>query len=415
MNRRTFLKATAGSMAVPAFLTQRLAAQPALSAAETERIRAQIDRQRPSRLKQLPPDFNARVGAAHVAGKYHLTSKPFLIEGAEKLLELGTRLGKFWFMPNGAAHDYPFNSQWGQYANFVELAKSEYFASVFAMPFATIFLEAHSPVEQRWRSGGNGPDFYERVTREFYDLTAHLYRTCRERQVTFILQHWEGDWFVRGRGGELWNPPPSDWRELCQRMVKWLSARQAGVTKARAEFGAGSKCRVAHATEVNRVVDFWNGIPTMVEHVLPNVEMDLISYSAYDGLKDGLTLWRCLEEIRKHARTGPLFGPGAICVGEIGRPENEKPDRLVEHWDEWLGAAFAAKALYVVHWELYCNEPAKSAKDIKPPLNDPAQLRGFWLVKPDGSLGESGKYLAGLWKRAQSLNKKPRMNTDEHG
>jgi len=400
MNRRTFLKAAAGSIAIPALLKPSLAAQPALSAAETERIREQIDSHRPSRLKKLPSSFTARVGAAHVAGKYHLTTKPFLLEGAEKLLELGTRLGKFWFMPHGAAHDYPFNSHWSEYRNFVELAKSEYFTSVFALPLSTIFLEAHSPVEQRWRSGGNGPDFYARVTEEFYDLAAHLYRTCHERPITFILQHWEGDWFVRGRGGELWNPPPPDWRELCQRMVKWLSARQAGVAKARAEFGPTSKCRVAHATEVNRVLDFWNGVPTLLEHVLPNVELDLVSYSAYDGLKDGVTLWRCIEEIRKRARTGALFGPGAVCVGEIGRPENEHPEQIAEHWDEWLGAAFAASALYVAHWELYCNEPSKLGKEAKPPLTDPAQLRGFWLVKPDGSLSVSGKYLAGLWKRA---------------
>jgi hypothetical protein len=116
--------------------------------------------------------------------------------------------------------------------------------------------------------------------------------------------------------------------------------------------------------------------------------------------KDGVTLWRCIEEIRKHARAGSLFGPGAVCVGEIGRPENEHPEQIAEHWDEWLGAAFAAKALYVAHWELYCNEPSKLGKEAKPPLTDPAQLRGFWLVKPDGSLSVSGKYLSGLWKRA---------------
>jgi len=400
MNRRAFLKIAVSSVAARGLLTQRALSQPALPSEEIQRIRNQIEAHRPSGLKELPADFRGRVGAAHVAGKYHLTTKPFLIEGAEKLLELGTRLGKFWFMPNGAAHDYPFNSQWGKYGNFVELAKSEYFASLFAMPFSTIFLEAHSPVEERWRSSGNGPAFYERVTQEFYDLTAHLYQTCHNRPVTFILQHWEGDWFVRGRGGELWNPPPPDWRERCARMVKWLEARQRGVTKGRNEHGLHAKCRVAHATEVNRVIDFWNGVPTMIEHVLPEVEMDLVSYSAYDGLKDGVTLYRCIEEIRKYARTGPLFGPGAVCVGEIGRPENEGPERIVEHWDEWLGAAFAARALYVIHWELYCNEPTKVAKDAPQPLKDPAQLRGFWLVKPDGSLSQSGKYLVDLWKRS---------------
>jgi hypothetical protein len=364
-------------------------------------ILQQIAAHRPSRRAKLPPDFRERVGATHVAGKYHLTPKPFLIEGAEELLELGTRLGKFWFMPDSSANSYPFNSQWTQYKTFVELANSDYFQQLFALPFATVILEAHTPSENGWLKSGLTDEFYQRVTQEFYELTGFLYRSYRDRSLTFVLQHWEGDWLVRGRGGELWNPPPADWKERCERMVKWLAARQAGVTKARAEYGAAARCRVAHAAEVNRVADAWNGIPTVTRHVLPGVEVDLVSYSCYDGLRDPLTLWKCIADIREHARTGPLFGPRAVYIGEIGIPENEQPERLAERWDEWLGVLLAADVRYTVHWELYCNEfSGKLAHPPKPPVKDSSQLRGFWLVKPDGAMSESGKYFRELWHRA---------------
>lgn len=367
---------------------------------ERERILKLINANRPIRLKQLPRDFRARVGAAHVAGKYHLTSKPFLIEGAEKLLELGTRLGKFWFMPGSGPREYPFNSAWGRYATFVELAKSDYFQQLFALPFETIILEAQSPAEHRWQRPGLGDGFYEAVTREFYDLAAHFYRTYRDRPLTVVLQHWEGDWMLRG-SGKLWDPPPDGWRERCERMRRWLAARQAGVTQARAEHGRGAKCRVAHAAEVNRVADLWRGIPTMTEHVLPGVELDLVSYSAYDSLTDPLRFWDAIAEIRRHARTGPLFGKGAVYVGEVGIPENEKPEDLAGRWDQLMGVMLAARVLYVAHWELYCNEFAgKPAQPPTTPVTDPKLMRGFWLVKPDGSLSESGKYFAALWKRA---------------
>ena len=401
MNRRQFLTSLAGATASPTVVFG------AVSEAD-DRIRSAIKAHRPSHLARLPRDLKARVGATHVAGKYHFTDKPFLIEGAHKLIELGTRLGKFWFMPGGTAHDYPFRSSWPRTANFVELAKTDYFAQLFALPFATFILEAQSPLENDWKSD-QPPRFYDEITREFRELTAHLYKSFRDRDVTFILQHWEGDWLLRGRGGAKWDPPPDNWPRLCERMARWLGARQAGVSAARADFAKENsealqgkpKCRVAHAAEVNRVVDAWKNIPTMTTKVLPHVELDLVSYSYYDSMSSPITLWKAVETIRQHARTGALYGQQAVFLGEIGIPENEQPNRLRERWDEFLGVALAMNIPYVVHWELYCNEINPRLKPApKPPVKNNSDVRGFFLVKPDGSLSESGKYLTSLWQRS---------------
>jgi hypothetical protein len=393
MNRRHFL-ATVGCSAV----------LPSLSfSAESEadaKIRSAIDAHRPSRVAKLPRDFKARVGATHVAGKYHFMSKPFLIEGAEKLIDLGTRLGKFWFMPHGAAHDYPFNSTWPKTKTFVELATTEYWEQVFALPFSTIVLEAHTSSEGGWR-GDKPQSFYDEVTREFHDLTAHFYKKFRERELTVILQHWEGDWMLRGKAGGMWDTPPNDWPKRCEQMAKWLAARQAGVTRARQKHGAGAKCRVVHAAEVNRVVDGWKNIPTMTAKVLPQVELDLVSYSYYDAMSSPVTLWKAVEEIRKHARTTGPFGARAVYLGEVGIPENEQPHRLRERWDEILGVMFAMDIPFLAHWEVFCNELNPKLKPAPmPPVKINSDVRGFFLVKPDGGLSESGTYLTELWSRA---------------
>lgn len=363
-----------------------------------EQLRARLAAARPSQLAKLPADFNARFGSAHVNGKYCLTEKPFLIEGAERLLALGTRLGKFWLEPASVRRTYPFHSQWGNYRTLVELARSEDFSQLWQMPFATFVLEAMAPVEEGWRKAGLPDDFYAAVTREYFDVTAHFYRTFRDRAVTVVLQNWEGDWLLRGHD-QKWAPPPPDWQQRCEQMQRWLTARQAGVAKARAEFSAGAKCTVAHAAEVNRVDDGFKGIPTMTRQVLPGVEVDLVSYSAYDGMNGGpLHFWRCLEEIRTHARTGPLFGPGALAIGEFGIPENASPKRITECYDEALGVMLAAKVRYAAHWQLYCNEFANEAQPPVP-VKDPKLMRGFWLVKPDDSLSEGGNYFSALWQR----------------
>lgn len=373
----------------------------AVAATEDEsQILKKIEAFRPSKLSRLPVNFNSIVGATHVAGKYHFTNKPFLIEGAERLLSLKTRLGKFWLIPRTIQSSYPFNSKWGEYKTLVDCIKSEYFRQVLDMPFDTFIFEAHAPIEESWRRSNPSDDFYKNVAKEFYDLTKYLYQNYSKRDVVFILQHWEGDWMLRGRAGEMWKEVPTNWQDLCQRMIKWLSARQEGVRTAREEFGKGAKCVVAHATEVNRVTDAWKNIPTVTRNVLPNVELDLVSYSAYDGMHDPLTMWKCIQEIKSNARTGSLFGKQAVYIGEIGIPENEQKNNLGERWDSLMGVFLATGMKYVVQWELFCNEIKPEAKNVSLPIKDGNLMRGFWLVKLDNTLSVAGNYFHSLWNRA---------------
>lgn len=394
VSRRDLLQASLLSPFVP---TLEATAPDSRLSTEDRQILALIEAHRPSRLKPLPRDFAARFGTTHVAGKYCLSSKPFLLEGAEKMLTLGTRLGKFWFDADRAARDYPFHSHWGSYRTLTELAKSEYYARLLDMPFATLMMEAMTPAERGWRDRDPPERFYTALSQEFFDVTAHLYRVCRDRPVTLVLQNWEGDWLLRGNFGS-WDRPPADWRTYCQRMSRWLAARQNGVARARERHGGTARCVVAHAAEVNKVTDAWKGIPTMTRNVLPQVEVDLVCYSAYDSFKSPLTFWKAIAEIRRHARTGPLFGRGAVAVGEFGIPENRDPDRIEERYDLALGVMLAAKVRFAAHWELYCNEFADGPQPT--PVRDGKALRGFWLVRPDGSLSKAGRYFQALWKRA---------------
>lgn len=365
-----------------------------------------INRHRPSVLPELPADFNERHGATHSDGKYHFTDKPFLVEGAEKILGLGAKLGKFWFAIDAAKKFYSFNSDWPASKNLLDLANTPYFQQVWDMPFKTILLTTTAPSEEGWRNPGQPPEFWEKISQDYYDIAAFFYEKFRDRPVTVVLQNWEGDWMLRGIG-KPWEPPPDDWRQRCERMQQWIAAKQEGVNRARREFAGKSRCTVAHAVEVNRVADAWKGIPTVTRDVLPGVEVDLVSYSAYDGINQGdpIRFWKCIDEIRDHIKTGPLFGPGAIMVGEYGIPENDAPDRIRERYDEMFGVMLAKNILYSAQWELYCNELAGKKEDLEKsppaiPVKDTKAVRGFFLVKPDGTLSEGGKFFQGLWNRS---------------
>ena len=59
----------------------------------------------------------------------------------------------------------------------------------------------------------------------------------------------------------------------------------------------------------------------------------------------------------------------------------------------------AQQVPWILHWELYCNEVAKLGGP-KRDVYRAEDLRGFWLIRPDGSLSYSGKYLKGLLAHA---------------
>lgn len=82
------------------------------------------------------------VGVNHVGGRYHFTEKPFLEEGADRMLELGSRTIKLW-LNRYPANNYPFNSDWKAHLAGVEsvadLARTPFYRTVFDMPLKTFF------------------------------------------------------------------------------------------------------------------------------------------------------------------------------------------------------------------------------------------------------------------------------------
>lgn len=358
-----------------------------------EEIEERVRKARPLLGGKVPRDLKQRLGATHYAGRYFFSDKPYLLEGCDALERLGMGVAKFWF---GRSLDgYNYHSDWGftPQTRLVEVAQHRYFRDAFDYPFSTFVLEIF-PVVRGRRFPDPDHDYAGDET-QMYELAAHLLKRYRRRKVTFILQHWEGDWMLRGRAGALWprgGPPEADAR--CQGFVRWLAARQRGVERARAAAGR-TRCKVYHAAEVNRVWDGAAGIPTLTTHVLPHVAVDLVSWSSYDGMSSAVRAWQGIDLIRRHAHPGTR-----VFIGEVGKPEQGQTEpAIVEWWDRAMGVFLAQKIPWILHWELYCNEPKDRNKRSRTVLGA-EQLRGFWLIRPDGSLSWSAQYLTRLLRHA---------------
>jgi len=245
-----------------------------------------------------------------------------------------------------------------------------------------------------WRNGITAEQKLDEQ-KQFYELTKYLLTTCKGTGKTFVLQHWEGDWLIRGNYDKNADPTP----KAISGMIGWLNARQEGVNQARKEVGTDGVW-VYHAAEVNRVVSTMKqGRPNMVDKVLSHTQLDLVSYSAWDATAEysgnSQILREALDFIAKNTPDSVEFGNRNVYLGEFGMPENNHPsDKIQKVIPGAVETALNWGCPYIVYWQLYCNE--LKDKQQKPPVKSNDAVRGFWLIRPDGSKAWTWDYFSGL-------------------
>jgi hypothetical protein len=318
------------------------------------------------------------LGVTHAGGKYNFTGEDYLNEGADRLLDLGTRVIKVWFDPY-ATPPYPFNSEWGKIPdNLADLARHPYYQELFAKPFTTFILEVTWRVPITDFVDGMTAEEIEVEQEQMYDLTRYLLTTYAGTGKTFVLQNWEGDHLLR-RGLADGEDPD---RVRVRGMITWLNARQAGVNQARRDFEREG-VTVAHAVEVNLLRQAMAGKVTVTNNVVPLTRADLYSYSSWDVQFNPDELVRALDYLAAKAPDSALYGSRNVYLGEYGAAK----DHIADEADraavirELSEAAVGWGARWVVYWQLYCNEPARVYTTERPTNQD---LRGFWLIRPDG-------------------------------
>ncbi|HYL04590.1 MAG TPA: hypothetical protein VE075_01020, partial [Thermoanaerobaculia bacterium] len=320
------------------------------------------------------------LGASHAGGLYNFTSEDYLDEGADQLLGFGTRVVRVW-LTNDVASLYSFNSDWlPPAANVVELAQKPYFQSLFSKPFTTYLLVVKPVTDSPLFLAGMTATAVAAESGQMHDLASYLLTTYAGTGKTFVLQNWEGDHLLRTGLMADQDPAPVS----IQGMIDWFNARQDGVDRARAEVGEHG-VRVAHAAEVNLLADAMAGKVTATNDVIPYTHADLYSYSSWDVSFDPVQFTQALDYLRSKAPPSALYGSRNIYLGEFGAAKDQVPSGAArrEVVDELAEAALAWGVLYAVYWQVYDNESYVTVDPKKQrPTN--AQLRGFWLIRPDG-------------------------------
>jgi hypothetical protein len=329
------------------------------------------------------------LGVAHAAGRYNFTGEDFLNEGADRILELGSRVIKIFFVPGTIQALYNFNSDWSPLpVDVVELAQRPYVQTLFAKPFSTIILEITPVTVTPQFLDGLSADEAAAERDQMYRLTKYLLTAYADSGKTFILQNWEGDHILFDGLAPGVDPGPV----RIKGMIRWWNARQDGVEQARREIGAHG-VQVLHAAEVNFLSAAMAGKVTATNDVIPYTHCDLYSYSSWDiGFTPG-ELTRALDYLKSKAPDSALFGHEDIYLGEFGMAKDHgAPDgQRFERIRELMEAAIGWGVRYAIYWQVFCNEALQTYTG-RP---DNADLRGFWLVRPDGEKAPSWYMLAG--------------------
>ncbi|HEX4963212.1 MAG TPA: hypothetical protein VF173_20440 [Thermoanaerobaculia bacterium] len=330
------------------------------------------------------------LGVAHAAGKYNFSTEDFLNEGADQILELGSHVIKVFVYPGHMSELYRFNSDWSpETGDVVDLVQRPYFQQLFAKPFSTIILEIAPATISPQFNDGLTPEEAAAERDQMYRLAKYLLTAYADSGKTFVLQNWEGDHLLRDGLADGTDPDPV----RVQGMIGWWNARQDGVQAAREELRARN-VEVAHACEVNFLAAAMQGKVTATNSVVPFTHCDLYSYSSWDIDFDPDTLVRALDYLESKAPPSRRFGRHNIYLGEYGMAKDQgTPEKVrFEIVRNLMEAALGWGVRYAVYWEVYCNEPAQ-AHIFGRPKN--AQMRGFWLVRPDGIHAPMWNVLAG--------------------
>lgn len=320
-----------------------------------------------------------QLGVAHIGGDYHFTHQDFLNEGAATIQALGAQCIKTSLSldtENPSPIIYSVNSNWPAVKSLTELVDTYYFRNLLARDFQTFIFNAFRPGRPAayWRDTFTNADEQAEIDC-FAELTKHLLKRSGPAK-TFVLQNWEGDWAVRGR----FDPTAKPTATATDNMIRWLAARQRGVALGCAEV-PWSNSKVRHACEVNLVWQaMQGGEPSVVTHILPNVDVDLVSYSAWDTKDNPSRFSEALSFISSHKRLPDTDGKCGVYIGEFGLPESEAtPEIAFERTRDLLAKSVEFGCPFAVYWQLYCNEP------LKPSPVGNSDYKGFWLVRPDGS------------------------------
>lgn len=310
-------------------------------------------------LIQLEP-YNFVLGTNAISGSYQFTSDNKLVEQAKKVREMGSNILKISLGKN-SPDIYGIKEATKSTSTLQLFTSNPPYKTVCDMDFKYIFFWVHTLTNVDWKSGISAAD-EQAIYDEMYNFVSYLLKTYNNSGKTFFIGNWEGDWLLIPNYDRTVTPSP----ESLANMTKWFQIRQRAIDDAK-QAATAKNVFVYHYIEANLVLKGMNGEPCVAESVIPNVDIDLISYSSYEAIKnktydqkktDLTAIFNYLESKLKPKASIPFAR--RVFIGEYGYQANaSKPETFQKQYDETkeiMKITFELNLPFALHWQMYNNE-----------------------------------------------------------
>jgi hypothetical protein len=322
--------------------------------------------------------YNYILGTQAIGGHYQHGKGNRLLEQAQQIKDMGSNLLKL-SLARGAAPNYGSVEAARKAKTTLEYVQgSPELQQALDMDFTFYQAWVHSFTDANWRDGVSMAEarlYYE----EMYALTAWLLKRYSGTGKVFMLGNWEGDWLLLGRQNREADPAPT----AVEGMIAWMKIRQLAIDNARAAV-AHKDVEVYHYIEVNLVKKAMAGRASIAQSVLPQANPDLVSYSAYEAIKqspepDLASIRQPLEQTLAYldAQLPPKKGlpfKRRVFIGEYGyHADKSKPLTVKQQYMKSRFVMQSAVALdlpFALIWQMYNNEYAQNGSSKEMSLID---------------------------------------------
>lgn len=346
--------------------------------------------------------YNYILGTQAIGGPYQHTKGNRLIEQAENVRGMGSNLLKI-SLAQGAAPNYGSPEAARKAKTTLDYVKgSPAIQQALDMDFTYYQAWVHSFTDAKWRDGVDMTEarqYYD----EMYALTAWLLERYSGTGKVFMLGNWEGDWLLLGRQNRELDPSPT----AVEGMIAWMKIRQLAVDNARAAV-AHKDVEVYHYIEVNLVKKSMTGRASIAHSVLPEANPDLVSYSAYEAIKqspqpDLMSIRQPLEQTLAYIeeqlppKEGMPF-KRRVFIGEYGyHADKSKPLTVKQQYMKSrfvMQSAIALDLPFALIWQMYNNEYAENGTSKEMSLIDESGRKRALYAVHQTYLGEMQAFVA---------------------
>jgi|SaaInlStandDraft_1057018.scaffolds.fasta_scaffold00485_8 hypothetical protein len=329
-------------------------------------------------------NYNFVLGTNSFTNTYQLTKDTKLIEQAKQARSLGSNIFKTSISKNKLKEYGLKVSDADNIMDVINLIPD--YGKVFQMDFKYYFFWMHTATGIKWRKGINKKQ-EKTLYNEMFDFTTHLLKKYNNTGKTFFIGNWEGDWLLHGGYNRKYTPTKTE----VKNMTKWLKIRQCAIADAKNKFKS-KNVDVYYYVEVNLATKGMEGGTCITKDILPNLDVDFVSYSSYESSKkkdyqankEVLTKVLNYIESQLKPKKGLPF-KRRVFIGEYGgQAFDKKPRTHLRQFDNTkhiMQISLEEDLPFALHWQMYNNEYTKDGKSKNMSLiNEQGKKRPLYFL-----------------------------------